>query len=322
MSTILKTVEEIKQVFPIRGEAQIIFDLDKAQKDFINETQYLNKSSSLSGLTSDFAWALPSDFVEFKSLLVYNSSGEPLRLIDYYLDYEISGGYIVFKSTNSTVITSIPVGIATIYLSYYYRPATLTAITSSFSVEDEHIDGLKARVLESYYATIPVDTFNYRTGEIVKLRDLNSAGYWKGKAKEYEIKAKKYIIGKNNIGFKGAINYGMAGSFLLPLSSEITGGGTISSQLLSALYSKYLLFTSVAGVVTVSSSSFGWSSTPTVAYLANVFTITSANSEFTDTMLADSNNRNFNITSWAVGSAEITYGDASGTLTFWIAERV
>jgi hypothetical protein len=319
--TIQRSVEEINQIFPDVKEAQIVYDLDTAQKDFCFETEYLQDVASLSDPTGGIAWDLPSDYRAFKKLLFYDVNGNPLYLKDYYIKYEIDNGVLYFRSVGEDVITTLPADFTTVYLMYYKRPSTLTSVGDAFSVLDEHILGVQAKIFETYFARYPVPTLNYRTGEVVKLRDLASVKYWNAKAKEIEIKAKRYIIGKEKTDDNQVINYGMAGAFVLPKRIDATMAGTITKPtLLALIYSKYILFKSVAGVITKEDST-GWTTDPTAVFVGNVLTITSADSEITNTMKFDSNNEDKNITSWASNSAVIEFGDASGTLSFWLFER-
>jgi len=221
MSTLQKTYEEIQQAFPDVGQTQIIFDLDRAQKNFISETRYLYKSVLLSNITTAVAWILPSDHLEFKELKLYNADNEPLYLADYNLDYEISEGNFYIKSKTSIPITKLPSDIASAYLTYYYSPATLTAITDNFSVNDEHILGVSSQVYEEYYAKFPVGVIT-KAGEWIKTRDFNAVGYWRSKAKEYRIKAKRYAVRKDKLESRGAVNYGMAGDFDIAKYPKLT----------------------------------------------------------------------------------------------------
>ena len=150
--TIQKAVEEIRQIFPETMEAQIIYDLDKAQKDFVQETEYLETYVTLTNINSNYKFLLPADYNSFKKILAYDVNNNPVSLKSFDIDYEIEYGYLFFKSLNFVPITAVPIGINKIYLIYYKQPTALTAVTSSFSIQDEHIDGVIAKVMKKYYS--------------------------------------------------------------------------------------------------------------------------------------------------------------------------
>ncbi len=319
--TIQRSVEEIRQIFPNVLETQVIDDLDKAQKDFCEQTKYLERTDSLASPSSNFAWTLPSDYSGFIDLLLYDVDGNPLEPADYDIDYEIQNGVIYFKSTTETPITSLDSAIDSVYLVLNYRPATLSSRGSSYSVNDDHIPGVEALVFQKYYAKYPVDTVV--RGEVVKIRDFNAVNYWKSEARDFRIKAKQYVNTRENLKFDSVINYGMGGKFVMPKRAKTATLSSISTPtFLAKLYSKYLELTSVAGVITVSDYSFGWSTTPTASLSSNTLTITSADSEISDTMNPSSNNQDYNVTSWASNQVVLTFGDASGTFKVWIWETL
>jgi hypothetical protein len=220
MITIQKAVEEIKQVFPIALESQIIYDLDRAQKDFVNETEYLETYAQLEGIEDNLVWELPDDYNSFIELLLYDVNGNQLYFGDYQLDYEIQYGNLYIKTTGGTPITKIPDAIKSIYLGYRNKPTDLTVITDTWSVLDEHIEGITAKVYKSYYAKFPVEM--QVRGEIIKARDVKMVMYWQQEETAGRVKAKRYINSKNKIELRGAFNYGMAGKFVTPLHNEPT----------------------------------------------------------------------------------------------------
>jgi hypothetical protein len=230
MSTIKNQVEQIRQVFPNVMENQVIKDLNIKQKDFVLETEYLETYAQLMGMEDSVSWELPDDYNSFIELLPFDVNDKSLYFGDYQLDYEIVNNILYIKSTWLTPIIKIPDAIDTIYLGYRNAPADLSVITDEWSVKDEHIDGVISRVYEEYYAKYPVDVMT-RTGEIIKARDTKMVQYWQMKVKENLIKAKRYVIKRKQIDLRGAINYGMAGKFVLPAHSAppITGDIVILS---------------------------------------------------------------------------------------------
>lgn len=213
--TIQIAVEEIRQIFSNVMEAQIINDLDKAQKEFVRDTECLEVYVALTDINSNYKFALPADYNSFKEILAYDANNNPVSLKSLALDYEIGYGYLFFKSLSSITISALPAEINKIYLGYYKQPVALTAVTSSFSVPDEYAEGIVSKVMEYYYSKFPVDTKTV-TGEIVKTRDFQAVSYYKNKVKEYEIRAKKWRIRKNNTGAGNPFCYGMPGYFELP----------------------------------------------------------------------------------------------------------
>lgn len=319
--TIQKSIEDINQIFPMVRGAQIIADLDKAQKDFVDETFYLETYYSLNNISSNTTWLLPTFFNSLKEVLFYDSNGNPLYKEDFKIDYEIEFGNLYFKSTTAEPLVNIPAGISYILIGFYQKPFSLTSIADSFSVNDEHIDGIVAKVYAKYYSRFSVDVTT-RTGELIKTRDFNAVRYWEGKAQEYRIKAKRWVNKKNDVNTDGSvINYGMGGIFQLPLKKMPVIGGSLSPiSILQQLYSKYFKFTATNGIYTISPLSFGWTTLPTISYANNIFTISSANNEFTNTMISESNNRDYHVYVWVTGEIALQFQDASGTLIVTIAE--
>ena len=325
--TIQQHVQEISQVFPKLLQSQIIKDLDVAQKKFIEETFYLETYYSLNGLSTNTSWLLPHIFNVLKEILLYDINGDPLYLSDYQLDYEIEFGYLFFKSVTSSPLISIPTAIAYIYIGFYVKAQPLTSLTDTYSVNDEHVDGIVAKVYKDYYAKFPVEIMVQRgvtAGEIIHTRDFNAVKYWASVEVENRVMAKRWVNRKNDTTTGSAINYGSAGNFELPLRTRQIGAGTL--QPLGNLFSKYFKFTATNGIPIVSNYSFGWTTIPTVSYSVgtgthpDVFTITSSDSEFTNTMVANSNNSDFHVNSWGANSIQLAFGDATGTVTVTIIE--
>jgi hypothetical protein len=217
---ISRAVEEIRQAFPNVIESQVIYDLNRAQKDFIQETDYLETYAQLTGIEDNLAWELPDDYNSFIELLLYDVNGNQLYLEDYQLDYDIKYGNLYFKTTGGTSITKLSGAIKSIYLGYRNAPLDLTSITSEWSVIDEHIEGVTAKIYKDYYSKFPVDMI--MRGEIVKTRDVRMLQYWMAEETAYRKKAKQYVNKKNKTELRGAFNYGMAGKFVTPLHNEPT----------------------------------------------------------------------------------------------------
>ncbi|MHB8362942.1 MAG: hypothetical protein ACYDBX_04975 [Patescibacteria group bacterium] len=318
--TIQNIVEEIHQVFPKIGESQIIFDLDKAQKTFIDDTYYLEATASLVSPNSYSAWALPSDFSKLKEVLLYDIDGLPLYIQDYQLVYEIEFGNIYFRSTTDTPISVIPTGIAFIYLAYYHKPTPLLTVTDLFSVEDEHVAGIAAMVYTEYYSRFPVDIMISRgitAGEIIHTRDFNAVKYWEGKAQEYRVKAKKWVNKKNDTSTGSAINYGMAGDF--SLTKRIIGTTSTTLQPITSIYSKYVQFVITPTSVTQNGGLYGFASVVPVLNLAtNTVTFTG---DFSVLTWFTSNNTDYNIITANNTTITVQWSVISGTIDVILFER-
>lgn len=322
--TIKNSVETIKQIFPNVMDQQVIKDLDKAQKEFIDETFYLETYYSLTGISTNTVWSLPPIFNKLKEILFYDSNGNPLYKGDLDIDYEIEFGNLYFKSVTAEPLIQMPNQIGSIYVGFFLKPQPLNSLISSYSVNDEHVNAIEAKVYKDYYAKFPVDVMT-RTGDVIKTRDFTAVRYWQGEEINGRINAKRWINNKNNSNTEGeVINYGMGGKFQLPLRRIQSGAGTL--QPLGNLFSKYFKFTAVNGIPIISSYSFGWTTLPTVSYSVglgthpNIFTITSADSEFTSTMVSDSNNKDNHIDAWGASAIELSFGDATGTVIVTIIE--
>lgn len=325
---IKNAVEEIHQIFPHTMETQIIKDLDIAQKEFIDETNYLETYFSLNSIATNTSWLLPIFFNHLIDVRFYDINNNPLYKEDYQIDYEIQYGNLYFLSVGATPLgTGIPVGISYILVGFNQKPDTLSSINSIFQVNDEHIPGVIARVYEKYYSRFPVDmtlkTATAKIGETIHTRDFNAVKYWMQKNLYYRQSAKRWINRKNDSSDGRVVNYGMAGRFVLPLRNMPAISGTMQPiSVLQDLYSKWFKFTSIGGIAVIDGNSFGFTSLPSVLFnnTNNTFTITSADNEFTNTMNYESNNKDNHIWGWNAANIEVNFGDASGTLTLTIWE--
>ena len=216
MSTIQTAIEEINQAFPTIQESQIIIDLGRAQNDFVQRTQVLESFAELTTPNANLAWVLPADFNSFKRIDLYDVNGNPLYFGHHNIDigYQIEFGNIYFYSLRWKGITGFPSKVATAILCYYNKPTALTAVTSNFSVIDEHIIGVSAKVYQEYYAKFPVNVV--MRGEVVKAIDHNMLVYWQNKSKEYEIEGKRYHNKMDDTSTGEGQYYGVAGDIQLP----------------------------------------------------------------------------------------------------------
>ena len=317
--TIDNTIVEIQQVFKTVRESQIIMDLDLAQKDFVMETNYLDVTAQLSDLNINYAWKLPDNYYRFKEILLYDINGNPLYLSDFQLTYEIEFGNIYFKSLTATPISVIPTGIAYMYLAYYYKPTPLLAVADSFSVEDEHIEGVIAKVYAKYYSRFAVDIMISRgvtAGEIIHTRDFNAVKYWEGKAQEYRVKAKRWVNSKDYTGDGSAFNYGAAGNY--DFTKRIDSNMTILTGL-NSVYTKYAKFLITPTTVTLEGNILGFTSCTATLDAPNN-TVTFAG-DFSNLTWIDSNDKDFVITAASTTSISVQWSALSGQIEAIVYER-
>lgn len=278
----VKNVTEIQKLtWPEVPEKLLIVYLDNAQKDFVRETRILTTSSELSDIATNFAWLLPSDFLEYLDIRAYDSDGNPVEIKDYNIKFEIAFGKLYAKSTSSVPITTITDSINKIYLDYVKSPGSITSIASSFTVDEDLQFGVLARANQLLFASIPRDVVV--NNQIAKIIDLRTASYWEKEYKEKRIEAKKKANLKQNV--KGEVQfYDQAGEWTLPKRSNDTSLSTTSSTALSGvalIYDKFALLTATEGVAAgTNEGQFGFSGTITVGVSGNTITITSTAADF------------------------------------------
>ena len=152
--TVQSAMEEIHELFPNQTDTAIYRDLDSAQKEFADNTKILHGRGQLTSITSNFGWALPADCIEVYDLRAYDSSNEPVYLGDELLGWEIEFGRIYIYSLTSTVITSVPTTISTVYIHYRKSPSTISSISSSFDINEKYHKGIVAKVLSEYFRQV------------------------------------------------------------------------------------------------------------------------------------------------------------------------
>lgn len=277
--TVLNVYEEIQQVFQL-GASQIIKMIDNAQKELAGETKQLTARAELADIGSNFAWTLPAGFLEFQSIRAYDSDGSP-----YYYDtfeFEIEFGVLYAKSLNSTPISSIPDGISKLYLHYIKSPTAITATSGAFTIDERLHGGVKARVLQNLFATIPTEFVS--GGNVIKAINLQAASYWGARYEEYRDEARKIANKRKNIPGQ-AIYYPYAGKFNLPKRVNDTTISTTTANALSGLdsiYDNYAIITASEGQdATVTIGQFGFSGTISGIISGNTITIVSTEDDFT-----------------------------------------
>jgi len=160
-------IESIRQVFPNVPRTQIRLDLDTAQKLVATETGCLTTRASLSSISTNFAWALPSGFTELTDLVFYDSSSNPKYLGDYNYRYEIELGKLFIYSLTDTPITGLSTEISTAYMHYRKLPATISVEGTAMEVTEQFRDAIESYLLGKYFAKFPVDAI--ANGQVVKI---------------------------------------------------------------------------------------------------------------------------------------------------------
>lgn len=279
--TVYNLTEEIKQVFPQLSETQIVKLINNAHKELAGETKQLKARAQLSDISTNFAWDLPSDFVEFTAIRAYDSSDKPYYISDKGLEFEIEFDILYAKSLTSTPITAIPSEISKLYLHYVKSASAITLISDFFEIDERLHGGIKARVLQNLFATIPTDV--NIGGQAGKLINLQAASYWEKQYERYLDKAGRLAHKKENTP-GGAIFYPYAGKFNLPERPNDNSPATITTSNLSglsAIYSKYAMLTVVEGQdAGTLIGQFGFTGTISATISGNTITIVSTESDF------------------------------------------
>jgi len=212
-TSIQRSVEEIRLIFPAVRESEIIFDLDRAQKDFCRETRILETVSTTLTLPGKCIFNLPATFNSLYRIDFFDTSNKPLYMQDLAIRYTIGEGKISFFSVDGTDMTSMPSNIGYVYLVFNARPSALTIITSTWSVDDEYIEGVVATVYKQYFAKYPTKTVTPQG--VVESLNFTAVGYYKEEARKAEAKAKKYRTLKDTSPVK-VINYQTGGAYTMP----------------------------------------------------------------------------------------------------------
>ncbi len=294
--TVKNCVENIRQIFPKVGETQVLKELDKAQKDFALETEILSKTSTLSNLSTTTAWILPSDCQAVYSIEAFDSAGLPIDLNDKNLTYLIDQNTLTFIDTNGTVIGGLPTNIDSVYVSYYYKPTSITAISDAFTIPEIFHSAPEARIFEKFYSRFPTLSIQTQQG-IIQSVDWSAVKFWDGEYQRLKIEAKKYKnINQDRIS--KTYSYDFMGYPNLINRTKPTTSGTIIVPL-SSIYSKYVRVVAISPSVTTVGIPYGLG-TITAAVVGGVIQISSS-AEFTDTMFVVPNQN----TNYALISASL-----------------
>ena len=283
-------IENIKTVFPALEESRIIKDLSDLQKSFAGRTELLTARGSLTSPSTNVAWLLPDDFVALHGedpVRFYNSSSEPLYLSGdgYSYAYEIQFGKFYIYSLTSSLITGLDAGISSAYLHYIKNPAIIGARTDDLEIDDEFTKALEHGLLADYFSKFPTPMLT-RSGDLVNVRDLNSANFHLQRYLAYKREAKIHARKKEYSRNGNAQNYQDAGAYQLPWRANDTSLGTTIVPQITALgniFAKYALyyFTSGGeGIITSQISPIGF--TPVAIKTGDEVIITSSGEFGTD----------------------------------------
>ena len=277
--TVQSAFEEIHELFPYQTDTAIYRDLDSAQKEFANETKVLTAVGSLSDISTNFAWALPSDCIEVYELRAYDGSYEPVYFGEEQLAWEVDNGRLYIYSLSSTPISAVPSTISYIYIPYKKSPTTVSSSSSTFTLNEKYHKAIVAKVLAEYFAKYP--SMSTPSGMI---RDWNAVKYWTGIYSHLRIEAKKDANNAKGKSSGEGQQYAFGGKFELPLrdyDSAVSTTTTTALVGLSSIYSKFVIFTIVEGEATGTNlGQYGYTGTISCAIATNVATITSTASDF------------------------------------------
>lgn len=288
--------EEIHELFPTITDTAIYRDLDSAQKEFVNATKVLTARGSLSDISTNFGWALPSDCIEVYDLRAYDSNGDPVYLGEEQLAYEVDLGRLYIFSLASTSISAVPSSISSIYIHYKKAPSTVSSSASTFTINEKYHKGIIAKVLANYFAKYP--TISGDNG--IKMRDWNAVKYWEGIYNQLRIEAKKDANNRQYAGSGDPQQYAFGGKFELPLREydSAVSTATVSSLTgLASIYSKGVYFTAVEGEATGTNlGQFGYTGTISCTISTNTITITSTAADFGVYVKVEQTNEDINWT--------------------------
>jgi hypothetical protein len=244
--TTLTIIENVMMVFPNIKEQQVIIDLDDLQKSFSNDTGLLTGTGSLSSISTSVGWTLPSNFLELHGqdpVRFYTSAGVPKYLGDYNYAYEIQFGKFYIYSLTETPITGLSTEIDSAYIHYRKKPTTITTRSTFLEIEEEFTKGLEHGLLADYFGKYPTPIMSQ--GQVIEVRDLNSAKWHQTRFDEFRIRAKRYAYIKEESKEAEVQNYQHAGKHqLVRRPKDASLGSTSITQVtsLGEIYAKFALY--------------------------------------------------------------------------------
>ena len=224
--TVQQMIESVKQIFPQVLETQIAIEIDSAQKEFCRKSRILRKVASLSSLTSQAQWSVPADFVHLYRVMLYDSNGQVIDKTNAQLDWIVEAGILIIYSTSSSVISSIPTTVSTIYVRYSHLPGAIEDRADSFDVDDaDYLEGIYAYVMKSMYSKFPVPIGISRDGTPMYGLHIQMIRYWEREGRSTELLAKK-VLNMADSTEREAQYYGYAGRIVLPEEHKISTANT------------------------------------------------------------------------------------------------
>ena len=224
--TVQEITENVQEVFPDVGSAQVVKEIDRAQKYFVELTNILEKSVDLSdivAIASNYIFTLPADFIAVKEILLYDSVGDPVFPSDLELEWYVdkANSKLVFYSTSSTTISGIDASVATAYMVYYYVPTTITiALDVELLIPEEFHEGIYAKVMEKAFAKYRT-TVIARNGMPAQIIDHKSIQYWRGEFQVHTIRARQQMRDRKDKTRRDVILHEYAGTIDFPKSKEV-----------------------------------------------------------------------------------------------------
>lgn len=282
--TLGNIVENVMLAFPRATEAQIIKEVDVAQRKFVARTRLLKEVGELSGIDSYISFSLPNNFKSLISINYYDSNDAPIYEEELDIAAEIhtvSGSKkITFRSTTLTPISEIPSSIDSIQLEYYKYPDAITTTSSSLSIAEEYWEALENMVMIKLYKIYPQTVVSEKGS--YSMIDWRAIAFLQKQVEAYERKAEiERNVGSDDRPYDIQI-YTHAGEQYISKRTKITAT-TITIEGSEVAYTKFFRAIAVDDDSYEVQEASGWTVDPTIAVVSGTpaITITSAGNEFT-----------------------------------------
>jgi len=187
-------VEYIEIEFPGIGRSQIIKDINRTYKSFVNRTGLIKDTHDVTN-DSSTSYSYPSGINEIYGVEFYDSDSNLLEggLPKYKVDNKIIYFYDYYWCT----LSKLPTDIATIKLYTYDEPDDLT-LSDEVGIPEQFEDALTYGVLARYYTKYPTLDQVSQDGSVTKIRDLRMRTAMKNDYEEVVRLAKKYVNTNGN----------------------------------------------------------------------------------------------------------------------------
>lgn len=284
--TVQNAIERIRRIFPKAGIQEIVKELDIAQEEFVDETQTLFETVTLSSPSSNVVWSLPSDFNEVDRLDFYNSSDNPLYVgDDIYIDWDVEDDKIFFRGSDSTNITGLPSSVSTAYLRYFKKPDSIGGESGTFTVNSRYHEGIVARVISKLMHFYP--TLQLEGGTAIDFRSVSS---WNSVWEKYLRKARSDKKSGYSDEPMTVQNYQFAGDFYKQKRVKDLSGGSVSGTLVG--FSKYVKLTAISPSTLTVGTPIGFSGV-SAAMNSGTIEVTSSASFSANTFVHPNQNINY-----------------------------